>query len=175
MRNVLSAQQWKIHLKKKAFLHHLPLRHLTTMIIGWHGTVLSYTFLKSTLGLSIFMTLVQTPFLSSSTTGGHGLDVAQQFCQLKPKKVGISGKKISLLLNPTQKKFNFFALLTLPRFSVRNTDYKIICSIHSHCLWFEFTKLNGGMSTKPNYVPKKMWSIFQDKNKEVHAPQPPYI
>ena len=127
-------------MKKKAFLYHLPLRHLTTMITRWHGTVLSYTFLKPTLGFLISKTLVQTPFLSGSTTSGRGLDVAQQFCQLKPEKVGISGKRISLPLNPTQKKFNFLALLTLPGFSVGNTNYKIISSIYSHCLWFKFTK-----------------------------------
>ena len=151
-------------------MYHLPIKHLTTMIIGWHGIVLSYTFPKPNLGFSISKTLVQTPFLSGSTTGGHGLDATLQFFQLKLKKVRISGRRISLPLNPTQKKFNFFEPSTSHGFSVGNTDYKTICSIHSHCLWFVFTKLNGGMSTKPNYVAKKMWSIFaRQKQRSSHS------
>ena len=147
-------------MRKKAFLYHLPLKHLTTMITGWLSIVLSFTILRPIPGSSIFTTIVQTHFLSGSVTGGHDLDAVQQSYQLKQKKVGIFGRKISTLLSHIQKKSNFSEPLTSHGFSVGNTDYKIIYSILFHCRWFEFTKLNGGMNSRQNYMAKRMWSIF---------------
>jgi len=96
------------------------------MIIGWLGIVLSFTIQRPIPGSSVFTTIVQTHFLSGSITGGHGLDAIQQFYQLKQKKVGISGRKISLLSSYIQKKSNFSEPLTSHGFSVGNTDYKTI-------------------------------------------------
>jgi len=129
----------KIHLRSEAFRSLLPHKHLITMIIEWPGIVHSCTTQKHILGSSIFMTLVQTHSPYGSTTGGHGSDVQQQFYPLKHKKVGLTGRRISLLM-PIQKRFSSFVLSTLHGYSVGSTDYRIISWMHFHYLWFVSTR-----------------------------------
>jgi len=107
----------------------------------------------------MFTTIAQTPFQFGSITGGNDLNAAQEFFPLRPKKVKITRKRISLPLSLIQKKFNSFEPSTLPGFLVGNTGRKIICLIHFPSLWSTFTKSSGGMNIKQNYVAKRMWNF----------------
>ena len=67
------------------------------MTTVWRGFGHFYIAQKHTPDFSIFMTIVQTNFLSGFTTGGHGLDAVYQYYQLKHKEDETSGIRMSHL------------------------------------------------------------------------------